>query len=285
MRKRIFSILLTLCMVLSLMPTVAFGADSYEVWVGGIQVTSDNANDVLGDGTVSYDAVSNTLTLNNASITNACTPMGSDYAAIYASTALNIHLNGINTVIAPAATTGNSYGVYCGNQLSITGAGSLCAMGGKANIYSFGIYSLYGVSIEDATVTTTGGKADYFSGGLYSNLGGISILGDATVTATAGKATDTTFGMSYGIWSASSTLMISDTATVTATAGEAGGNSYGIYSSGAFTISDNATVTATAGKANSNSVGVFSPDSVSISKNAKVTTTGGTITRRVTINK
>lgn len=50
-------------------------AEPYELWVGGVQVTDDNMDDVLGtadgDGaTVSYDPDTNTLTLDNANITN-----------------------------------------------------------------------------------------------------------------------------------------------------------------------------------------------------------------------
>ena len=42
----------------------------YNVWVAGTQVTSKNASDVFDDGTVSYDAETQTLTLNNATITS-----------------------------------------------------------------------------------------------------------------------------------------------------------------------------------------------------------------------
>ncbi len=38
----------------------------YDVWVGGVQVTSQNAGNVLGDGKVSYDVASNTLTFKDA---------------------------------------------------------------------------------------------------------------------------------------------------------------------------------------------------------------------------
>ena len=41
----------------------------YNVWVAGTQVTSKNTSDVFDDGTVSYDAETQTLTLNNATIT------------------------------------------------------------------------------------------------------------------------------------------------------------------------------------------------------------------------
>ena len=43
-------------------------AETYGLSVGGIQVTSENASDIFGDGTVSYDASAARLTLNNADI-------------------------------------------------------------------------------------------------------------------------------------------------------------------------------------------------------------------------
>ena len=49
-------------------------ATNYNLWVGGVQVTSDNASNITGDritgGTVSFDAGTNTLTLNNATISS-----------------------------------------------------------------------------------------------------------------------------------------------------------------------------------------------------------------------
>ena len=42
--------------------------ETYKLWIAGTQVTSANMNDVLGDGTVSYNPDTNTLTLNGANI-------------------------------------------------------------------------------------------------------------------------------------------------------------------------------------------------------------------------
>jgi hypothetical protein len=41
----------------------------YQLWIKGTQVTNWNKDDVLGDGTVSYDPEKNILTLNGANIT------------------------------------------------------------------------------------------------------------------------------------------------------------------------------------------------------------------------
>ena len=44
-------------------------SETYDLWVAGKQVTKTNQSNVLGDGTVSYDPDTHTLTLNNAHLT------------------------------------------------------------------------------------------------------------------------------------------------------------------------------------------------------------------------
>lgn len=44
-------------------------SDTYDLWVAGTQVTKTNQNDVLGNGTVSYDPAAHTLTLKQADLT------------------------------------------------------------------------------------------------------------------------------------------------------------------------------------------------------------------------
>lgn len=44
-------------------------SETYDLWVAGKQVTKTNQSNVLGDGTVSYDPNTHTLTLNNAYLT------------------------------------------------------------------------------------------------------------------------------------------------------------------------------------------------------------------------
>jgi len=61
---------------LSLLMPLGVGAQTYDLWIGNTQVTSENAGDVLGDGTVSFSesggqeaAPTYTLTLNGAMLT------------------------------------------------------------------------------------------------------------------------------------------------------------------------------------------------------------------------
>ena len=73
----------------------------YGVMVAGISVTGENYGDVLSDGTVSYDAETNTLTLNNASIT---APEGG--YGIYANADLTIVGIGTNSITGASGKAG-----------------------------------------------------------------------------------------------------------------------------------------------------------------------------------
>ncbi len=58
-------------MVAGLLPTVAFAAENYNLYVNGEQFTSEKLSIACGEGTASYDPnTKKTLTLNNATITN-----------------------------------------------------------------------------------------------------------------------------------------------------------------------------------------------------------------------
>ena len=71
MKKKLFAILLSIVMVIGLLPVTALAADptDYGIWVDGVQVTSEN-KDNLFSGTVSYDPTTHTLSLNNATLDN-----------------------------------------------------------------------------------------------------------------------------------------------------------------------------------------------------------------------
>lgn len=71
---------------------------TYDVWVAGTQVSDDNAGDVLGDRTVSYDPTSNTLTLNNAIIDYQENQGDNTKGAILFNGDLNVKLVGKNVI-------------------------------------------------------------------------------------------------------------------------------------------------------------------------------------------
>ena len=79
-KLRLLSAFLAAAMALTTLPAAAFAADvtDYELAVNGKRVTSANATDILGDGKASYDAATQTLTLNGdiSATDNAVNPFG-----------------------------------------------------------------------------------------------------------------------------------------------------------------------------------------------------------------
>ena len=95
----------------------------YDLWVAGVKVTTRNASDILGDGTVSYDGdgKTGTLTLNGANITEASYE---DIEAFIVSTIdhLTINLVGENKIGMGEKAPVNGISAY---DLTIKGEGSL----------------------------------------------------------------------------------------------------------------------------------------------------------------
>lgn len=266
MKKHILSVLMCLCLALSLVPTAALAADTtnYDIWVGGVQVTSANAGNVLCDGTVRYDAQTGTLTLDNANITGTNTDVSGVGAAIYADTDLTLALTGDNSAIGPI-TGIKSYGVYCSGALAITGSGSLSAVGGTATSgYSSGVYGNTVTISDTARVNAVGGES--LVGDSCGVTGdSITVSGSAWVTTTGGSAAAN--GSSYGINGTS--IIISDSARVTAIGGSAKYGSLGLGASSCSIDISGGTVTAVGGESDGGSGGLLAAD---------ITITGGVVT-------
>ena len=111
-------------MVVGLLPVTALAADStvYDIWVDGVQVTSEN-KDNLFSGTVSYDPTTHTLSLNNATLDNDTM---SDYGinTIIPST-LKIRLTGTNSITRTDPYGGMGIAPNSSNSVEITGDGTL----------------------------------------------------------------------------------------------------------------------------------------------------------------
>ena len=211
----------------------------YDLWIGDIQVTSANASNVLGDTgdpTVVYDADTNTLTLNGATIVGPNSDSVSDNDAdggIVYTGATDFTLN----VIGGTST------VTGGNTKRNWSAGLL--FGDPTNTWSYALDYDITINIDDgATLTLTGGAPDTTyayatSYGLDSmSSGKMTITGSGTLNAYGGESV-----YSYGIQS-NGDLSI-DGPTVNAS----GADSYfstGISSGGNIIISSG-NVTATGG--------------------------------------
>ncbi|MEL1136549.1 cell wall-binding repeat-containing protein [Desulfitobacterium sp. THU1] len=132
-------------------------ATLYDIWVGGVQVTSANKDSVTGPsitGTVTYNSDNQTLTLNGATITGVHTDNNYKYG-IYANGNLNLVLTGSNSVNANQSAT-RSYGVYASNALTISGSGSMTAIAERGSLENIGIFA-NALNISGGAVTASGG--------------------------------------------------------------------------------------------------------------------------------
>ncbi len=209
----------------------------YLLWVGGTQVTNANAEDVLGDGTASYDADVNTLALSGINLTSGGIKyLGSEKLTIDLSNdnAVSGSDNGIYSMIGDIEITGggnltaegSSYGIHANNwddvqQSTTQGAGNIVIKSGTVTAtggqYS-GIRAEYSVRIEGGAVNATGNGDFYGSGIVTDGAGGVTITG-GSVTA-EGTGSD-----SYGILAYDRDVAIQG-GEVTAT-----GKTQGIYGS------------------------------------------------------
>ena len=153
--------------------------EEYDVWVGGTQVTSANASNILNDSSttnthsVSYEPTTKTLTLTDATITGApnrqYTSNITDACGIYSKHDLTIELSGTNTVSGSTETQDNgNYGIFVSGRLTFTSDsdGSITASGGKSNnsgnAWVPGVYAS-GITVNNCNVTAMGGTAEHDS--------------------------------------------------------------------------------------------------------------------------
>lgn len=150
----------------------------YSLWVNNTQVTAKNADNVFDDGTVSYDAGTNTLTLNNCNITADALTAGSLVGTNNKVTAaikywdafynvdskkkpLNLVLNGENTILNAMSDENVNVGIYTLGDLIISGNGSLEVRGGLGNSNTK-ITKSYGMYLE-GDLTINSGKIHAYS--------------------------------------------------------------------------------------------------------------------------
>lgn len=200
MKKRILSIVLTALMLLGISAVGVSAETVYDLYVGEVTVTSSNATDVLGDGTVSFDADSNTLTLNNASIEGYSKELLGTGIFAYGMN-LTIELVGNNTITVADAQNEYNDGInVIDGSLCIKGidGGSLSVNVGDATESVYGIFVTPNMHYEDAyfnvtdaDITVSCGDSLYTTG-IYSNAP-LSVSG-GSLNVTTGSA-----DMSIGI--------------------------------------------------------------------------------------
>lgn len=175
-KRRFASFLAAICMALLLAPAVAFADTNYlaiNTAKDGSNVTTyvtdANAADVLGDGTVSYDKDTNTLTLNSCNLapSNASAP------------AINVFTSnqGLNLVLIGENSLSGGQCMYVNGDLDISGSGTLTATGGAYAVMATRNVTIDGVTIEASTTGSAGA-------GVQSHQGSVTIR-KAKVGATA----------------------------------------------------------------------------------------------------
>ena len=235
--RTFLSLILTLAFVAGLMPLIA-SADvtEYELWVDGVQVTSENAANILpdgeNDGKVFYNATDNILTLNGATVVSPASGDNKLASGIYyqdETKSLTIYIYGNNSI----SSTSYQYEIagiysYAAPSLSIYflgGSASLDIQGGSSsNWYSYGIY--------------------------HDGTGTLTVSGAGTLTAHGGWSSEASFGIVSG-----GDIYIDDSAVVKAYGGNVGVNddndrTYGMRCNN-LTVGNNSRVEAYSGPASS----------------------------------
>ena len=168
----------------------------YPLWVGGTQVSDANAADVLGDGAVSYDRASHTLTFHN----------NPTFAGTYGGMLIAAEEN--LTIVAPQGglrLTGAdaAFGAVALNGASLEIRGDV-----EANVSSTAIRAEGSVRLTGSLTGTCGGSGLVAENGSVSVGGdvGLTVQGEALIKAAAGLSVDgsatgtNTSETGYGLW-------------------------------------------------------------------------------------
>lgn len=187
----------------------------YELWVAGVCVTEDNADDILGDGTASYNPDTNELYLDGLDITEFYSMKEYINVGIFAAQDLNIVLadGSENTISIPANEA--TYGIAVEGSLYISGDGALSVFcndvdGEYEYAYSYGVYATGGMCVEGASVYARGGDLNVTEYGQSTGVhtyGDISVDFDGTLIAEGGNVTSDYIAYSDGITAMSDNII------------------------------------------------------------------------------
>ena len=165
--RKLIGFALALAFAMAMLPAMAFADTSYyDLYVNGERFTSDNLAIECGEGTATYDPATQTLTLDNASITNAL-GSGGIYSGLTSD--LNIVLQGENRI-----TFDDNMGVMATGNIELSGSGSLTI--DVAGETKDGISAVGSVSVCGTTLS-------------INAPGGIGIASDGSVIVDNAKLT------------------------------------------------------------------------------------------------
>ncbi len=172
-KKKWLAMLLTVAMVITMIPAMVFAAEDYHINVAGTQVTSDNASDVLGNGTVSYDHETKTLILNNANLNGGI--------LVSQKNVVNISIQGDNSI------TSQEYGIAKNAYpTDSTTPGGLCVSGPgslEVNAQTNGIEAYRELVIDNVHLVINTQQSSLVS----QSEGELIIKNGSDITATSDK--------------------------------------------------------------------------------------------------
>ena len=160
--RKLMGLAAALAFAMVMLPASAFADTSYyDLYVNGERFTSDNLTIECGEGTATYDPATQTLALNNASITNAI-----DYGGIHSKLTgdLTIALQGNNSI-----TLDDNMGIMAAGNIEITGPGNLAI-------------NVDGETKDGISVTGNGNVSVRETSLAVNAPGGIGIASDGTVS-------------------------------------------------------------------------------------------------------
>ena len=160
--RKLMGLTAALAFAMVMLPAAAFAdTTQYDLFVNGEQFTSEKLTIECGEGTATYDPATQTLALNNASITNAI-----DYGGIHSKLTgdLAITLQGSNSI-----TFDDNMGIMAAGNIEITGPGNLAI-------------NVDGETKDGISVTGNGNVSVRETSLAVNAPGGIGIASDGTVS-------------------------------------------------------------------------------------------------------
>ncbi len=205
-------------------------AKGWNMHVSGIQVTGDNCNDILGDGTVKYDVASNTLTLTDAVIETALrsgdneNEFGLRYN-VNRGARLKIVLNGTNSIVntETAGSVVRVFGIAVYNANSSVDCNPLISGSGTLNITlgSDGLTECIGIHSSGSALTVNESRINIGidgsspSQGIHANNSIVVENGaQAIITTGSGSGTVSLYARSLSVSEDSSVKVISAVSAV-----------------------------------------------------------------------
>ena len=189
--RKLMGFAAALAFAMVMLPAAAFAdTTQYDLFVNGEQFTSEKLTIECGEGTATYDPATHTLTLDNASITNAI-----DYGGIHSNLTgdLTIALQGNNSI-----TLDDNMGIMAAGNIEITGPGNLAinvtgenkdgiSVAGNGNVSvretSLAVNAPGGIGIaSDGTVSFD--NAQVKSAALHAGIDAINLIIENDISAT-----------------------------------------------------------------------------------------------------